>query len=339
MDVLTPDNVYELQIDITSYCNSFCGACVRNINGGPVNSLVKLEHMSWDMWKEICNFCATQKVRLISFNGNFGDISSHPEFNEMLEYLYSKTQDIKLSIHTNGGARNTTFWKTLSKIVYKFPASYVTFSVDGLEDTNHIYRRGVDFNTVMRNAKAYISEGGPARWRMIVFDHNKNQLQEASQLAKKMGFFAFNLNRSFDRNIELIEYKKMPAGVVTAPSKDEVDELRKQIDWYTDIGKPMAQLKELVSINSTCPWQQDCKIQINQIGEVWPCCYFSMHTGKPDRRRFTWLDDKINKYGHNFNSLQKHSLHKILNHEFFQTDLKENFSNKLLPLCVEKCRI
>lgn len=340
MQVVNKHNLYEIQIDVTSYCNSFCGTCVRNISGGPVSPYVKLEHMYWNIWKDISNFCADNNVRLISFNGNFGDMSSHPKFVEMLKYLYSVAPDIKLNIHTNGGARSETFWKELGNVVQKFPASYVTFSIDGLEDTNHIYRRGTIFNTIIKNASAYINAGGSARWRMIVFDHNKHQIEEASNFAKDLGFFSFSLNRSFDTSIKVVKYKDLPEGLITAPQKSEVDILAKNYNWKNKTDKDMSQLKDLKIIDSLCPWQQERKIQINQIGEVWPCCYFSMHSGRiHDRRRFEWLDEKLDIYEKDFNNLKKYNLDTILKHDFFIKDLQDSFKKSKLKLCTEKCGV
>ena len=65
------------------------------------------------------------------------------------------------------------------------------FSIDGLEDTNHIYRVGVQFEKVIQNAKAYIDAGASAHWDMLVFDHNKHQVEQCKQLADKMGFTWF----------------------------------------------------------------------------------------------------------------------------------------------------
>ena len=345
MNIIDPLNVYEIQIDITSYCNSFCGACVRNIKGGPVNPLVKLEHINWNVWEQVCDFAGKTNLEKISFNGNFGDVSSHPRFVEMLELLYEQpNQNVRLNIHTNGGARSIEFWTRLAHIVKKFPGSIVTFSIDGLEDTNHIYRRGVDFGDIMKNAKAYISAGGPARWRMIVFDHNQHQLQQASKLAKEMGFVAFSLNRSFNTSIPVIEYKGMPEGTITSPDKNTVEQLRESVEWAEDEIKNYAEKNNNTTNGEfkkpVCPWMKDSRIQINQMGEVWPCCYFSMHTGRAnDRRRFVWLDERIAEYGENFNNLNYFDIFEILNHKFYEKDLEDNFTNRLLPLCTEKCGI
>ena len=52
----------------------------------------------------------------------------------------------------------------------------VIFSLDGLEDTNHIYRVGVQFKKVMENTQAFINAGASAHWDMLVFKHNKHHV-------------------------------------------------------------------------------------------------------------------------------------------------------------------
>lgn len=341
MQTVNAKNLKTIQIDVTSYCNSFCGSCVRNIKGGPLNPLVILQHMSWDVWYKIVDFCKNSQVDRLPFNGNYGDLSNHPDIINMLEYLYEQSPKTTLNIHTNGGARNTYFWKDLAKVVSKFPASYVTFSIDGLEDTNHIYRRGVDFNRIMENASAFISAGGSARWRMIVFDYNKHQLKLASQRAKEMGFFAFSLNRSFATELKVDAYKEFPQNIITAPSASEVNNMREDYEFTYSLAPASSflLLEDYTKLESKCPWQQMFQIQINHVGEVWPCCYISLSSGTSIRERFKFLDEKVLEYGKNFNNLNYYNLTEILEHKFFQEDLPYAWKNSLLGICKEKCGV
>ena len=68
---------------------------------------------------------------------------------------------------------------------------YTVFSIDGLEDTNHIYRRNVSWKKVMNNVQAYIQAGGSAHWDMLIFNHNQHQVDAAKQLADSLGFTWF----------------------------------------------------------------------------------------------------------------------------------------------------
>ena len=336
MEIVSANNLSRIQIEMTSYCNSFCGACIRNIDGGPLNPLIKLKHMSWDHWKKICAFCKEYDVSILTFNGNVGDVSNHPELVEMFEYLYTMKTDIQLDIHTNGSARSTKFWKELSNTVKKFPSSVVTFSIDGLDDTNHLYRRGTKFDNIMKNAATYISAGGLARWRMIVFDHNKHQILDASNKAKDMGFVMFDLNKSYLKKIETMEYKNMPASTITAPTPNEVNSMRSHVEFRNMKDN---RRKTIIPIDSICPWQKDRSIQITEDGIVWPCCYVGRYETMQNSKKFAWLDKKVKEYDKNFNNLQYSDLTTILQHDFFQKDLIDNFKNRLLGVCVTKCKI
>ena len=97
-------------------------------------------------------------------------------------------------MNTNGGAQNTQWWIKLAQIYGK--NGHVTFSFDGLEDTNHLYRQNVNWQKCMENSYAFISAGGRARWEYIIFEHNQHQIEQARLLAKKMGFEDFRTKKT-----------------------------------------------------------------------------------------------------------------------------------------------
>ena len=45
-------------------------------------------------------------------------------------------------LNTNAGAKSVAWWEELADVINKKGA--VIFSVDGLRDTNHLYRQGVE---------------------------------------------------------------------------------------------------------------------------------------------------------------------------------------------------
>ena len=67
------------------------------------------------------------------------------------------------------------------------------FPIDGLADTNSMYRRMTNFDKIMDNANAFISAGGNAHWKMIEFEHNKHQIEEARTVGKENGFANFTI--------------------------------------------------------------------------------------------------------------------------------------------------
>jgi sulfatase maturation enzyme AslB (radical SAM superfamily) len=141
--------------------------------------------------------------------GNYGDPAAAPECLEIFEYFRSINPDITLGIHSNGSLRNTSWWSQLGKILSR-SGDYGFFSVDGLSDTNHIYRVNTNFAKILENAEAFISAGGQAHWEYLVFEHNEHQVEEARQLASSMGFVNFRekVSRRFFLNIPHINPPK-----------------------------------------------------------------------------------------------------------------------------------
>jgi len=98
-------------------------------------------------------------------------------------------------MNTNGGMRKPEFWAKMGTLFSKKLRDHwswqITFSIDGLADTNHLYRRNVEWDKLVANAKAFIDAGGRAEWDYLIFKHNEHQIDEAKQLSKDMGFYAF----------------------------------------------------------------------------------------------------------------------------------------------------
>jgi hypothetical protein len=97
-------------------------------------------------------------------------------------------------MHTNGSMKRPEWWAELARTIGR--KGYVIFGLDGLEDTNHLYRQGTVWSKIMENVQAFIAAGGRARWDFIVFAHNEHQVDEAEQLSKDMGFEKFQYKKS-----------------------------------------------------------------------------------------------------------------------------------------------
>ena len=82
----------------------------------------------------------------------------------------------------------------MGKISFKQKGGFnVTFGIDGLEDTNHLYRKNVKWDVLQRNFRAYISAGGVADWQFIPFSWNKHQIEDTRDFAFKEGFRDFKV--------------------------------------------------------------------------------------------------------------------------------------------------
>jgi MoaA/NifB/PqqE/SkfB family radical SAM enzyme len=83
--------------------------------------------------------------------GNYGDPCACKEFVAIYEYVREINPYIGLACNTNGSLRNPAWWARLGAVMKEeqCPGNYCTFSLDGLEDTNHLYRINTNWKKIM----------------------------------------------------------------------------------------------------------------------------------------------------------------------------------------------
>jgi MoaA/NifB/PqqE/SkfB family radical SAM enzyme len=250
--------INEIHIEPTSLCNAECPQCTRNINGESLNPNITLGSLDLIFFQKIFNQNNVKNIKKIFFCGNVGDPCATPDLLKILRYLKNLKNDIILGINTNGSLKTTEWFQELGEI-FSGLYDYVVFSIDGLSDTNHIYRRNTNWTKIMENAGAYISTGAYAHWDMLVFDHNKHQLETAQKTAKEMGFTWFR-SKLTDR------WDSYQINNVLQPAEKPL------IVDYNNIEK----------IN--CEKDRDRSVFIDYTGKVWPCCHMASaylsHIGK-----------------------------------------------------------
>jgi MoaA/NifB/PqqE/SkfB family radical SAM enzyme len=168
--------------------------CDRNQNGGALNPHLNLDELTLEDCKTIFPPRFVQQLNVMYMCGNHGDPIIAEDTLEVFHYFRENNSEMWLGMNTNAGARKAEWWKQLAEIFGQKGA--VTFSLDGLADTNHIYRQGVDWDKCMNSAKAFIKAGGRARWDFLIFDHNEHQVKEAERVAYDMGFEKFNKKKT-----------------------------------------------------------------------------------------------------------------------------------------------
>jgi hypothetical protein len=109
---------------------------------------------------------------------------------DIYRYFREINPEIVLGMNTNGAIQNTAWWQALGEIFHR-QRDYVVFSIDGLADTNHIYRQGVNWHKLIENAQSYIATGASAHWDMLVYRHNEHQVDACEQIARELGFTWF----------------------------------------------------------------------------------------------------------------------------------------------------
>ena len=177
-----------LHIEPTDVCQLACPACAREIN--LEFDKTKKNHLTIDQIQQHFSIEQIANLDKMFMCGDYGDPAAGRHTLEIFHWFRSINPNIVLGMNTNGALQGIEWWKELAVIMNQ-PQDYVVFSIDGLEDTNHIYRVNCNWSKLMTNTQAFIDAGGPAHWDMLVFGHNQHQVESAEQLARDMGFTWF----------------------------------------------------------------------------------------------------------------------------------------------------
>lgn len=317
MKYLNDISVERLQFEISNVCNLSCIGCVRTNDDfiGSKESIGHSQYISKETFEKIISAPEFKTVKYIEFCGSIDDPATHPDFLEFIKIIIrcgiEMNKKFTMQMHTNGSLKNPTFWKELGSLLKenkRLLDHIVMFNIDGLEDTNHIYRRGSNWLKIMENSQAIIDTGASVNWQYIVFSWNKHQIEQAHELSRKKSFQAF-FTRQNRAEGQIMTWQR--------PWK-----IAKNIEMLTNISIDMNEKVE-------CRTQNDKMYFIDYKSRLWPCCFipgafvidhFKQHLTS---RLFEVYNDTT------WNDCSKHTISDIISHRFYQEDLNDSWnSNK-----------
>ena len=247
-----------LDLETSSLCNALCPVCNRRANGGLKNTSFKETYVSIEKFKEWFSDDFIKQLYGLSMCGNYGDSMTNPDLIPILTYAKSVNPNLRITMNTNGSGRNPEFWQSLGELIGK--RGILTFSVDGLEDTNHLYRKGTNWSKIMMAMKNFIKGGGRARWEFLVFKHNQHQIAEARALADELGFDKFfekkamgfvhnDLNREVKEGIRVFDTDGSYQYVLEPPENEFTNKIVASVK-YEDFYKQTKTMTEPDDIES-----------------------------------------------------------------------------------------
>lgn len=267
----------DFHIEPTSKCTLECPLCDRTW----FYETFKKRNLHEINVDNIVNFVGVNAT--VSMCGNNGDPIYHSNFLELCKKF--KDNNCSLHIHTNGSAKTKAWWEKLKNILTKDDC--ITFAIDGLEDTNHLYRKNAKWKSIITAIKTLKDRDFKTVWQFIPFKHNQHQILDAGNLSKTLGFDEFKLLQS-DRWLGKKELM---------PDREFVD------DFYK------AQKEVLINPNFSLDMQPKClkndlpnqSLYVDAEGDFYPCCWIGTYRYKykslfsPKQKPFNIKDNTLNQ--------------------------------------------
>jgi MoaA/NifB/PqqE/SkfB family radical SAM enzyme len=227
-----------------------------------------LHDMSLDEARKIFSPDFLKQLKHLNINGNLGDFVTARDGVEIVRYFREANPKLLIEISTNAGAR-PAIWEELAHLGAK-----VYFCLDGLKDSHELYRQQTNWDTVISNAKKFISAGGVAIWKMIRFEHNAHQIDECRQLSKEIGFYRFDIVDHGRNEFPVFDQQQNylhDIGNHTQPKDFKVVFARYQ-DARTNGWRPELEHKKI-----RCWAKKNKSIYVTATGDIYPCCWLGFY--------------------------------------------------------------
>jgi len=333
-----------IHVEITNRCNAACPGCTRQDfeTGETIDFFKNAPEVNWSLqdFKDILP-PELLKDTWVFFGITIDEPLMNPNFLSIAQYVIESGGKIELDTNTGAGTEHT--WSEFGKLVRDNPnRMHIKFSVDGYEDTNHIYRVNVKWNTVVRNMRAFAEHSQDATWMYLAFTHNEHDIPKAAALAEELGIRF--IVRANTRNIQpwaSTTSVKKDKKTVKTPIAITVNENSKFTHTdVTQIKNLAVQDKDNVSVAEldtiTCMLLDKNEIVIDWSKRLWPCCWWQDVAISGDKK---WMHHILAQYGNEWNRVDLSSIDEVLAHEYYTTVLSNEarYDTESKFFCGDKC--
>ncbi len=251
-------------LEITRRCTLECPACPRTFDRDQVG-LLNID-LCPDLLKEFFAKDQLAGIRYIFLSGNLGDPIYHPRFHEIAEHFFDAQH---LAVSTNGMIKKS-FWE---RVLNSWPSnSLLVLSIDGLKDTNHLYRVNSKWEIIedLFEVISRVKRKCKIEWKYILFEHNHQDVEEAYNLSKKLGIDSFRLQKT--------------RPLTNRTNKDGF--LKEFKGSYFDPIETKRKLNELAPFCKTLDMHY-----IDANGTYFPCCWWSSYFSQ--KKNKLWKEENI----------------------------------------------
>jgi len=242
-----------LHLELTTRCVLECPGCPRTWFSKTFGRKFPNQDLDHDLLHKFLDCDRGRKISHFELQSNHGDIIYYPK---IINFLDQWRDSKNFVIFTNGSRRSSEFWHEInSRLTAK---DQIVFSIDGLEHTNHLYRKNSDWDSLIEAVK--ICTKGPARivWKTIIFSFNQHDLDTMETFALDQGVDEFRLIKTHRFGDDTLK-----------PTVDRIDTV-----------KLYENSMRLSKISPQCGRNSN-QTFVTPDGYCWPCCwmtsYYTLH--------------------------------------------------------------
>jgi MoaA/NifB/PqqE/SkfB family radical SAM enzyme len=269
-----------VKFELSDFCNLKCPTCIRHEDSPQIYKIKTLKtiksvnknNISLSQVKKWFPETTLQRIDAFEYCGQAGEPGLAPDILEITEYLtyYNKP----ISFCTNGTINSPEWWEKLARIAKN--NLFVIWSPDSLKPNNNLYRIGASTEKFIENITAFNFAGGKSLYNLIVFDHNKDEIDAHMNMSLKTKCEDFKLVYPYG-----FEY----SNDYTVVNKNEnkkynISTIKQNREWNF----------EKVPCDVKCRADVEKTIEISAAGILHPCCW----TGPSLRRVYSnfYVDKK-----------------------------------------------
>jgi len=188
-----------LQIETTTRCTLRCPACSRTVFANRLNKPIPHHDIDPVLVHNFLDCDQGRDIKTLLLCGDYGDSIYYPRLFEFLELF---KPDKQIVIVTNGSYQTAEFWHELASRLDS--QDEIRFSIDGLENTNSIYRVNSHWSSIMQGLDIMVAAGIPVVWDLNIFNFNFDCLEQIKQFAQNRGakFVAKKTSRFMREDLE-----------------------------------------------------------------------------------------------------------------------------------------
>lgn len=171
-----------LHIETTTRCTLACPACPRTTWHNITKQPVAKEDLDINVLETFLDCAGGRQITHFLLCGDYGDPIYYPDIFNLIERFRER---VSFSIITNGSRQTESFWNKLANLMTN--NDRIVFAIDGLEDSNHLYRINSDWTSIMQGLNIMSKSSAQIHWKTIVFKFNYDRLAEIKNFANSKG--------------------------------------------------------------------------------------------------------------------------------------------------------